>query len=402
MVEVRPMAPEETMDTAEVWLRARKAAAPLVPLPVHPDEEVLAHFATRVAPRADVHVAVEDGRVVAVLALQDGWVEHLYVLPERTGTGVGSRLLQLAKDRNPEGLQLWAFQSNEPALRFYAERGFVEVERTDGAGNLERAPDVRMAWPGSRPPAPHDVVAVNLAPDADNRIHADDVAQSFGFAGALVPGVEVLALATVPMARAWGEAWLASGGLSLRFRRPVYDGERVTVAVDELLGVTVTGPDGVVRATGTAARPAAVGPPSAYDDVPLPASLLAEPPPGALGTVRVPADPAACADYVRGIGDPLPLYDSWVHPGLLLRLVNLALMSNVALGPWIHTASAARFLGLARVDEDAQVRSRVTERFTRNGNDYVRYDALVLAGGRPVVEVHHEAIWRLGPGPAPA
>jgi hypothetical protein len=213
-----------------------------------------------------------------------------------------------------------------------------------------------------------------------------------------VPGVEVFALATAPLVRAWGEAWLASGGIALRFRRPVYDGERVTVAVDEALAVSVTGPDGVVRASGTASQPSRVQPPSSYDDVPLPASLRAEPVPGVFGTVRMPADPAACADYVRGIRDPSPVYDRWVHPGLLLRLVNLALMSNVELGPWIHTASGARLLGLAGVHEDVEVRSRVTGLFSRKGHDYVRYDALVLAGGRPVVEVHHEAIWRLSAG----
>ena len=209
--------------------------------------------------------------------------------------------------------------------------------------------------------------------------------------------MEVFALSTVPFVRDLGEAWLASGGLSLRFRKPVYDGERVTVAVDGE-DVSVVGPDGVPRATGTWSGPGSGVVPGAYDDVPPPAALQAEPVLGPLGTVRVPADPAACADYVRGIGDPLPLYSSLVHPGLLLRLVNLALMSNVELGPWIHTASDARFLSVARVDEAVEVRSRVTELFSRKGNDYVRYDALVLADGRPVVEVHHEAIWRLGQG----
>lgn len=246
--------------------------------------------------------------------------------------------------------------------------------------------------------APYDAVAVNLASDADNRIHADDVAQSFGFTGALVPGVEVFALATAPLVRAWGSEWLASGGLSLRFRKPVYDGERVTISVDDQQSVSVVGPDGVVRASGTATRPGLARQPSAYDDAPLPASLLAAPALGAFGTVRMPADPVACSDYVRAIGDPLPVYDRWVHPGLLLRLVNLALMSNVELGPWIHTASDARFLSVARVDEAVEVRSRVTELFSRKVNDYLRYDALVLAGGRPVLEVEHEAIWRLGSG----
>lgn len=237
------------------------------------------------------------------------------------------------------------------------------------------------------------MTAVNLDPQDDNPIHADDVAQRFGFAGALVPGVEVFALASAPLVASYGEAFLSGGRLALRFRKPVYDAERVVVSAQDGV-VSVTGPDGVLRAGGTygTAEPRPVGP---YDDRLLPPSLLPAPEVGPLGTVRAPGDPAASADYVRRIGEPSPLYAELVHPGLLLRLVNLALTSNVALGPWIHTASDCRLLSAARTDEPVEVRSRVTELLQRNGHDYVRYDALVLAAGRPVAEVHHEAIWRL-------
>jgi hypothetical protein len=43
-------------------------------------------------------------------------------------------------------LQLWTFQRNADARRFYAARGFVDVEVTDGAGNEEMEADVRMVW----------------------------------------------------------------------------------------------------------------------------------------------------------------------------------------------------------------------------------------------------------------
>jgi acyl dehydratase len=220
------------------------------------------------------------------------------------------------------------------------------------------------------------------------------VAQRFGFAGALVPGVEVFALATAPLVVAWGEAFLGGGRLSLRFRRPVYDGERVTVTAADGQ-VVVTGPDGTPRATGAVAAPATQPPPASYDVVQLPDRLAAAPAVGPFGTVVQVAEPAACAEYVRRIGDAHPLYAELVHPGLVLRLVNLALMSNVSLGPWIHTASDARFLGAARVGQELAVRSRVRAVFERKGNQYVAYDALVLADGEPVAEVDHEAIWRL-------
>lgn len=220
------------------------------------------------------------------------------------------------------------------------------------------------------------------------------MAQRFGFAGALVPGVEVFALATAPLVQEWGEAFLGAGRLALRFRRPVYDGERVTVTAADG-EVVVAGPDGTSRANGTVAGPGPQSPPSPYDVVPLPARLADAPAVGAFGTVVQVAEPADCAEYVRRIGDPHPLYPQVVHPGLLLRLVNLALMSNVTLGPWIHTASDCRFLGIARVGQGLSVRSRVREVFERNGHSYVAYDALVLADGEPVAEVDHEAIWRL-------
>lgn len=247
-------------------------------------------------------------------------------------------------------------------------------------------------------PAPYDVVAVNLEPDADNRIHSDEVAKDFGFAGALVPGVELFAIASTPLLAAWGEAFLRSGRLALRFVRPVYDGERVTVGVADGT-ISVAGPEGDVRAEGTAEmRTSAPTPLDAYDDVPLPPAPAARPELGEFGTVVVPTEAGACADYARRIGDPSPVAAEVVHPGLMLRAVNAALMCNVALGPWIHTASDCRFLGLARPGATLTVHSRVTELFERRTHQYVRYVAVVLADGDPVAQVDHEAIWRVASG----
>ena len=75
-----------------------------------------------------------------------GWIEQLYVAPDRLGQGIGSRLVDLAKTRSPDGLTLWTFQVNERARRFYERHGFVAVELTDGSGNEERQPDVRYEW----------------------------------------------------------------------------------------------------------------------------------------------------------------------------------------------------------------------------------------------------------------
>ena len=78
--------------------------------------------------------------------LHEHMIDQLYVLPSRTGQGIGAALVAHAKRLRPDRLELWTFQSNLGARRFYARHGFTEVELTDGSGNEERAPDVRLRW----------------------------------------------------------------------------------------------------------------------------------------------------------------------------------------------------------------------------------------------------------------
>lgn len=83
--------------------------------------------------------------MIGVIAFRDDWIEQLYVLSEAQGQGVGTKLLEVAK-RASEQLQLWTFQRNARARRFYEARGFVLTEQTDGAGNEEKEPDARYLW----------------------------------------------------------------------------------------------------------------------------------------------------------------------------------------------------------------------------------------------------------------
>ena len=83
--------------------------------------------------------------MTGVIAFHDDWIEQLYVLPEAQGQCVGTALLDVAK-RASNRLQLWTFQRNAPARRFYEARGFAVVEQTDGAGNEEKEPDARYLW----------------------------------------------------------------------------------------------------------------------------------------------------------------------------------------------------------------------------------------------------------------
>ena len=162
--------------------------------------------------------------------------------------------------------------------------------------------------------------------------------------------------------------------------------------------LAVRGPDGEVRCIGSAQATAHRRDLRGCVMAPLPALLPDRPCIGAMGTVVERLETADNEAYVEAIGESLSLYraDAVAHPGLLLRLVNSLLMRNVHLGPWIHTSSACALIGVVTLPATMTVRGCVTELWTHHGHDYVRYDALVLADGRAVMEVDHAAIYRLG------
>ncbi len=82
---------------------------------------------------------------VGFLSLDGEDVKALYLAPQARGQGIGARLLDQAK-RGHDRLTVWTFQANTGAIRFYLREGFVETNRTDGAGNQEKLPDVHMTW----------------------------------------------------------------------------------------------------------------------------------------------------------------------------------------------------------------------------------------------------------------
>lgn len=147
-VTVRRADESDVEALAAVHLRSRRAAP--MPPTAHTDAEVRHWLAGRLA-HDEVWVAEVDGAVAAYLRMSRDWLDDLYVLPDRAREGIGSLLLDLAKQQRPDGFCLWVFEQNQPARAFYRRHGLFELEHTDGAANEERSPDVRMAWPGADP-----------------------------------------------------------------------------------------------------------------------------------------------------------------------------------------------------------------------------------------------------------
>jgi len=252
---------------------------------------------------------------------------------------------------------------------------------------------------------PYRVLANNLSRSSENRIHDDSVARRYGFAGALVPGVEVYAyMMHLPVAR-WGREFLERGAATCRFVSPVYDGEEVEVIASEKDSALAIEAHcrGAVCATGTATLPSklpafadfARAAPPAKEARPE-ASAASLPVGGPLASFPFETNQELAGEYLRSVRESDPIYsnEKLIHPGMLLRMCNRALLESVRLGPWIHVGSEVQNLSLARVGDTLAARGKVTANYERKGHRFVEFDALVLAGERPVASVQHVAIYQ--------
>jgi GNAT superfamily N-acetyltransferase len=143
-LRIRQATDDDADPIARLFL-ASKATLTFLPN-VHTDEETFWFIANIVLRDQDVLVAETDGEISGFIAMHEDMVEHLYVRPDLLRRGVGSVLLEQAKQRLPSGFRLWVFQENLPARAFYERHGLHVIEETDGSRNEERTPDALYEW----------------------------------------------------------------------------------------------------------------------------------------------------------------------------------------------------------------------------------------------------------------
>src|SRR5258706_14472118 len=141
---IRRAAPTDAPEAAEVFLASR---ATMTYLPRLRSDEETRNFIRRVVTEKESWVAERDGKIVGFAVIDGGWLEHLYVHPSRFNSGTGGRLFAQVARAHPQGFQLWAFQQNVGARRFYERNGCGLRRVTDSAENEEKLPDALYVWP---------------------------------------------------------------------------------------------------------------------------------------------------------------------------------------------------------------------------------------------------------------
>jgi GNAT superfamily N-acetyltransferase len=147
-VEIRRAKPEEAAEVADVFVASQADALPFLRA-LHSTEDTIAFITEDVFTKDDVWIAIENGKIVGMMALAGTHIDHLYLQPGYYRRGIGSQLIEKAKELHPLLLTLYAFQVNLRARSFYEEHGFVPIEFGDGSGNEAGEPDVLYEWRGA-------------------------------------------------------------------------------------------------------------------------------------------------------------------------------------------------------------------------------------------------------------
>ena len=263
------------------------------------------------------------------------------------------------------------------------------------------------------------VRARNLFRDAANRIHDDAGARELGYAGALVAGITIYGYLARVVVEALGVEWLRRGTATVRFARPVYDGDLLTLSgrivgrsgrrdAGELVAeIEGRGPSGEIAATLTAGLawggPVAAADPRGYAAAPLPASPAPATAETLAGSARsalrlVPGRGGARPGGSGSRGSLVEL--SWPpgprppgppapsgEPGAVRE------RGARPLGPRLERRGA---LGPGAGRDGLETRGRVARLYERKGRGWVDLDLLIVAGGgRPVARIRHTAIYRM-------
>jgi hypothetical protein len=234
--------------------------------------------------------------------------------------------------------------------------------------------------------------------------HDDEVARRMGFKAALVPGAFVYGHVSRVAIEAWGADWARSGSMWLRFRKPVYNGDLITIASSALQGeagaqrssVTAENEDGVIVAVGWLGEPNPAASPPALADLPV----MPTPEPliqvaaglmtvgtrgGSSMAILTPEDFQVSLDAFE---ERHPIYadPGFVHSGCLMRRSMFDMNGSFRFpSPVVLVGCETQHYGLVFPGQKLTISGIVSAAYERRGRHYFESEEFMIADDAAVV-----------------
>ncbi len=103
------------------------------------------YFRDHVLTTNHVWVVEMEGHPVGLMAMEDDFIDQLYIHPDYQRRGIGEAFLNFARQRSPEHVWLYTLQVNVNARAFYEKNGFI-AEKFGVSPPPESEPDVEYHW----------------------------------------------------------------------------------------------------------------------------------------------------------------------------------------------------------------------------------------------------------------
>ena len=143
---IREYKPEDFDAVTILWRVARERSVPEFQRAkghfLYEDQE---YFQKKILKRNMVWVVEAVGHPIAFMAVENDFIDQLYVHPDHWRQGIGEALLNFARDQHPEHLWLYTLQVNVNARAFYEKNGFI-AEKFGFSDPPENEPDVEYHW----------------------------------------------------------------------------------------------------------------------------------------------------------------------------------------------------------------------------------------------------------------
>lgn len=247
------------------------------------------------------------------------------------------------------------------------------------------------------------------APRPENPIHSTEGGQAHGFRGALVGGIHTYGWTTGAFINLLGDDWLDEGWVDVAFRKPIYDGDAMSVNINGT-NFTVTNTAADVCLDGHVGKGRApffeelsainwqAGQPESDKREPL---TLDNAPRGKnLIPMTVPLSVEEHEAFINEtLAETHPLFHGdkpRCHPAWLAGRPIYLLHHSFDYGPAIHTRSQIQHLEPAHAGQAFTITGRCVDAYDRNGHHFIVNDGSIWSeDNAELVRLRHTAIFRL-------